>query len=233
MIDAGVEAERIDHVAAFVRPARDTDHAAARLLRELADHAAHRAARRAHHHRLARARRDDPVQAVPGGHARHADRAEIRGQRHVGRVDLAQPRARRGRVRLPAQHPDHPVADRETRMPRLDDLARRAALHHRVERLRLRVRLRVAHPAPHVRVQRQEVVAHAQLTVGERRVRCFDQPEVVDAGLALRTRHEQNLAIDLGHRGLLAGRRYATSRRAARRRSGPVARRGRCGCAGA
>ena len=59
VVDAGVEAELVDHVAALLRPAGDADRAAAARLGELADDAADGAAGRADDDRLARLGRDD------------------------------------------------------------------------------------------------------------------------------------------------------------------------------
>jgi hypothetical protein len=46
MVDAGVEAELLDHEAALVRPARDPDRAASLDLADLPDHRADRTRRR-------------------------------------------------------------------------------------------------------------------------------------------------------------------------------------------
>src|SRR5690349_3839173 len=116
VVDACVEPQGLDHIAALVWTTRDADGAHARLLRQLSDDAADRSARRADDHRLARLRRDDPVQAVPRRHARHADGAEIRGEGHMRVVDLAQVLAVRRTEFLPAEHADHLVAGLESRV---------------------------------------------------------------------------------------------------------------------
>ena len=59
MVDAGVEAELLDHVAALLRPARDADGTRALDPGDLADQRADGAGRRRHHHGLARLRLAD------------------------------------------------------------------------------------------------------------------------------------------------------------------------------
>ena len=141
VVDAGVEAELVDHVVALVGAAGDADGAAATRLGQLADRAADRAAGRAHDDGLARLGLDDLHQPVPGRDAGHADRAQVRRERHARGVDLAQHAGLRRvdhRVLLPAAHADDLVAGLVAGVSRLDHLAHRAADHHRVQRLRLR-----------------------------------------------------------------------------------------------
>jgi hypothetical protein len=105
-------------------------------------------------------------------------------------------------VLLPAAHADDLVAGLEARVARLDDLADRAADHHLVERLRLRVALAVVHAAAHVGVEREEMVAHQHLAVGERRQRRLDEAEIGCRRFALRARCEKDLFVGR-HVGLL------------------------------
>jgi hypothetical protein len=53
VVDAGVEAELLDHEAAFVGAAGDADHAAAQVFGDLADRHGRPRRPRRHHHRLA------------------------------------------------------------------------------------------------------------------------------------------------------------------------------------
>src|SRR6185369_16835009 len=152
--------------------------------------------------RLPRLRLADLHEAVPRGDPGHADRTQIRRERHVLGVDLAQHAglaAVDDRVLLPATVADDVVAGLVVRMARFDDFADGAALHHLVERLRLRVALGVVHAAAHVRVEAQEVVANEHLPLARRTDGLFEQAEVVGRRLAARTRDEMDLSIDLRH----------------------------------
>ncbi|MNE50996.1 hypothetical protein D3C80_1455970 [compost metagenome] len=138
VVDAGVEAEFLRHVPAFVGATGEANCPRTAHLGELADRAAYRPAGRTHHDSLARLGFDDPVEAIPCSHARHADRAEIGGQGNAARVHFAQATELRdghALVQLPAAHAHHRVPDRESRVLRRRDLAYGAADHDFVERL--------------------------------------------------------------------------------------------------
>src|SRR4029450_6557911 len=77
VVDAGIESEFDNAVAALLRAAGDPSRAAPRELRKLPDDAADRPARRRYQDRLALLCLDDLLESVPGGDARHTDRAEI------------------------------------------------------------------------------------------------------------------------------------------------------------
>ena len=77
VVDAGIEAELVDHIAAFLFATRETNDTAAFELGELTHHAADRATRRCHSNGLACGGLNDLVQPVPGRHAGHADHTEI------------------------------------------------------------------------------------------------------------------------------------------------------------
>jgi len=160
VVDAGVEAQLVDHVIALVLAAGETHDAAALELGELADHATDRARGGADRHGLAGLGVHDPVQAIPRRHARHADRAQVGRQRNMARVHLLHAAPVGDADLLPAEHADHVVAHRIGRVLGRFHHAHRAADHHLVQRLRLRVRLAVVHAAAHVRIERQEMVAH-------------------------------------------------------------------------
>ena len=204
VVDAFVEAEFFNHLTAFVRPTGQAHRARPAHLGELTDRAANGAAGGADDHRFTGLRVDDLHQPVPAGHAGHAHRAEVGRQRDVGRVDLLN-HAALGRIDdlklLPAAHADDLVADGKVRILRLDHLARRAADHHLVQRLRRRVALALVHAAAHVRIEAQVVVAHQHLPLGQRRQGLFDQLEVVGRRLALRAGGKVDLAVG-GHVGV-------------------------------
>src|SRR6267378_5919086 len=88
VIDAGIEAELARHVLAFLAAAGDADGAAAPDFRELPDDAADRARGRGHDHGLAWLRRADFIQAEIRRDARHAEYAQIVGERRARLVDL-------------------------------------------------------------------------------------------------------------------------------------------------
>ena len=209
VVDAGVEAELVDHRLALVRPAGQADDAASQALGQLPDHTAHRAAGGTDHHRLAGLGLDDGHQPDPGGDARHADRAQVGRQRHAAGVDLAPHRRLRRvdqRIVLPAARAHDLVADLEGRVLRGQHLADAAALHHRIQRLWLRVALAVVHAPAHVRVQAHEMVAHQHLAVLQLGHRGLDQLEVRWVGLAGGARNQMPLLVDCCHVCLLCER---------------------------
>ena len=136
VIDAGIEAELLLDVVAFVLAAGDADRARTLDLRDLADRRADRAGRRRDHDGLAGLRLADVEQPGIGGHAGHAEHADRGRDRRELRIDLAQALAVGDRVRLPARARQHDVALGEARIVGGDDLAHGAAFHHAADRHR-------------------------------------------------------------------------------------------------
>ena len=155
MIDAGVEAELLHHVAAFVRPACDADGTRAFGLGYLADDRADSAGCGRHHNGLAGLRAPDLVEPGVGRHPRHAEHAERGRHRRDRRIDLAQALAVGQRVALPAARAQHDVADVVAGLVGLNDLGDGAALHHAADLDRLGIGRRVAHAAAHIGIERQ------------------------------------------------------------------------------
>ena len=107
VVDAIVEAQFVDHVAALVGAPGNADDAAALELGDLPDDRADGAAGGADHHRFTGLGLADVEQAHIRGEAGHAEHAEReRGLRH-GRVELVEPRSVGERVALPAALPEH------------------------------------------------------------------------------------------------------------------------------
>ncbi len=202
VVDAGVEAEFVTHVGAFLGSTGDADRAAARHLRELTHDRTHGAAGCRHQHRFAGLRLADLVQAVPGRDARHADGTEVGRERDVLGLDLVQAGAVRDAVLLPAEVADDRVTDSELRVLGGFDDAGRAADHRLAERLRRRVRLGVVHAAAHVRIERQEVIAHQDLAGADARDRNALETEIVRRdGATLRAAGKDDALVGLGHGG--------------------------------
>src|SRR6185295_7673554 len=119
VVDAGVETELLHHVVALRPAPRDTDRAAALQPGDLADHAAYRPRGRRHDDGFARLRLADIEQPDPGGHAGHAEHAEVGRQRDLAGIDLVQSLAVGAAIVLPAKHADDLVAGLESRVARL------------------------------------------------------------------------------------------------------------------
>lgn len=121
---------------------------------DLADDLADGAGRGADEDRVSLLGLPDLMQRAVRRHARHAERAEICGQRHAGLLvdDLDLRRRAHGRVRLGAPAPDqHEAALLDALAVALQHSSNDADADHRRPRLhRRRVRLdrRVAHPPP-------------------------------------------------------------------------------------
>src|SRR5690606_41429119 len=90
----------------------------------------------------------------------------------------------------------------------LDHLAGGASDHLLVEWLRGRVRLRVAHPPGHVRVERQVMIAHQYLARPDLGHPRLDQPEVGGHDLTLRAAGQQDLPILLANDAVYLCRTY-------------------------
>ena len=189
VVDAGIKAQFIHHVVAFVFATGNAHHAAATGLGQCAVSTAHCAAGRAHCHRLARLGVDDFDQAIPSGHAGHAHSAQIVRQRHMGGVDFAQCTDHIGihhAVLLPAAHAHHLVTGLEFGVAAVHHLAHGAANHDFAQRLGHGVALALVHAAAHVGVQAHVVVANQHLAILQLRQRHLDHFEVIDGGFALR-----------------------------------------------
>ena len=215
MVDAIVEAERLLHKEAFLRPAGDADHARAGALGELAGDGTDRARGGGDHHRLAGLRPAHIRHAGIGGDGRHAEHAEIGGKRRPRAVELHQ-RLRAGEdVALPAARADHDVAGREARIAGGDHLAHRLARHHAADRTPARRRMRLAQPAAHIGVDREPDRAGDDLARPGRRDRILDELEILRRGFAQRTAAQDDGAAGAGHgipRGTMPAPIAATGR---------------------
>src|SRR5262249_26719138 len=129
MVEAGIEAQRLDDVAALVRPAGNADRAGAGDLRELANDGADRARGGGGDQRLALLRPADRVEPNIGGEPRHAEHAERRRERRFGRIELVETLAGDGAVALPALAAQHEIAGAHLGAARANDLADIGGLH--------------------------------------------------------------------------------------------------------
>src|SRR5438270_13154604 len=103
VIDAGIEAELLLHIGAFLAAAGDADGARAPDFRQLPDDAADRARGGGDHHRLAGLRLAELLQPAVGGHAGHAHQSEVLARRGPRAVDAA--RLLASAIELPAKLP--------------------------------------------------------------------------------------------------------------------------------
>src|SRR5262249_48011229 len=110
-------------------PTRDSDDAGARSLRELTRHRADRTGGGGDDDGLALLRLADFGDAAIGGCARHAENAQVGGERCTVPAEFGQALTRRNGVGLPAAGANGDVARYEVRMPRGDHLARGLAGH--------------------------------------------------------------------------------------------------------
>ncbi|MND81649.1 hypothetical protein D3C80_734530 [compost metagenome] len=166
MVDAGVEAQLVDHITALFRTARHTDHAQPLDLRHLADHRAHRPGRRCDHQGFAGLRLADVHQAHVRSHARHTQypeshrRAWQRGNRNDAATVI-------DAVALPTGGTDHQVTFLKLRIQRTLDPADSAPGHDFADFHRCGVGRCVTHAPAHVGIQRQENGLEQHLTVGQ------------------------------------------------------------------
>ena len=119
------------------------------------------------------------------GHAKHTEVV----RRMLGvRRELRQHVARGGEALPPRGLARHEVARREVGVLGRHDLAHGGAVHRDAERVRRRVRLDVPHAAAHVRIDREEAVADADLARGGLRHIDLDDLEAVVRGQSLEKR---------------------------------------------
>ncbi|MNN94394.1 hypothetical protein D3C81_2130070 [compost metagenome] len=76
VVDAGIEAQLLNHIAALVHTTRHADYPQAFDLRYLADHRTHGTGSCRDHQRLTGLGLPDVHQAHVGGHARHAQHTQ-------------------------------------------------------------------------------------------------------------------------------------------------------------
>ena len=210
VVDRGVEAELLDEGPALVRATGDADGTRALELRDLADRGPDRTGGGGDHDGLPRLRLAEQQQPGVRREAGHPEHAERRLDRRLLRVERTRVPCRRRRpgsasrsTTAPSRRPAGPAT--ATRRPGTPCSHHDATQWHRVG-----VRLGVAHPTAHVRVQRE--VAHLQqhLAVLERRQVDGDGLEVGRGRLTVRAR----LQLDLRGLGGRVVMRRLLSRRA-------------------
>ena len=185
VVDRRVEAQRVDEIAALVAAAGDAHGARALDFRDLPDHRADRPGGGGDRDGLAGLRLADGRKARVGGHARHAEHAERRRYRRAARIELAQARAVRHRVILPAAIAEHDVARLESGMPRIRHLVDRAADHRLTDLDGLRVGPRRAHAPAHVGIEREPQRAQQHLALARLRRRALFEAEIARLRRAL------------------------------------------------
>ncbi|MNZ40536.1 hypothetical protein D3C78_580580 [compost metagenome] len=170
VIDAGVETQLVDHIAALFRTTRHTNHPQALDLRHLPDHRPHRPGRRRDHQGFAGLGLADVHQAHVRSHARHTQypeshrRAWQRGNRNDAATVI-------DAVALPTGGTDHQITFLKLRIERTLDPADSAPGHDFADFHRRGVGRCVTHASAHVGIQRQENGLEQHLTVGELRQR--------------------------------------------------------------
>jgi len=187
VVEGVIEAVFLDQQPDLVRAAGGADHPGrAHQPGDLTNLAAHRARRTRHEHRLSRLQARNPGQSRIRREPGSAQHAQVGGKwRGIG-VDHGDVSDVEQRVLPPAQHVLHMRAHRDLVALRGDDDADRAALHRLVELERRHVGLHVVHPPPHVRIHRQELVAHQDLPRLRRQDLVLSQGEVTRRGPPVR-----------------------------------------------
>src|SRR5690606_5790314 len=212
MVDAGIETQGLDGMAAFFLTTGDTYHMAALELADLAHGCANRPGGGGHYQGFAGLRLTDVQQPHVGSEARHPEHAQRMGRRFHVAGELEQTIAIGHRIVLPAIAAEHPVAWLVIRMTGFGDPAYGAADHHITDRHRWRVRWPFAHAATHIGIQRQIYSAQQQLPLFRPGHRHALQAEVIQRRCTVRPGSQMNLAI------LLRALRHDRSPRRANRK---------------
>ena len=204
MIDAGIEAQLVNHVPAFVGTAGNADNMAALELGDLPDHRPDGTTCSGNDYGFPGFRLADIEQAHVARKTRHAENAKRqRGVLHVG-IEFGQARAVGKGIALPAAVGENQIARLVIRVLRGFNARDGAADQHVADRHRRGVGRRIAHAATHVRVERQVERAQQHLAGRCFRNNAFLQQEVVRRWRTNRTRIKNDLVIDR----IVSGGRY-------------------------
>ena len=145
----------------------------------------------------------DVQQSEIGGHARHAECAEVHGQRRQAGIDPRELLRLGDRVFLHAEHADDMVAHGDPGIIRRDHAPHGACAHDFADTDRRHVGLALVHPAAHRGVERDVQDLHQHLAVAGCRDRSRRVLEVGALDHADRAPGELELVIDgVGHGGV-------------------------------
>ena len=209
VVDTGVKAQLVHHPVTLGLAARNTHHAAALDLGQLAHRLAHGTGRTRHHHGFTRLGLAHIHQAKVAGHAGHTQHVEPLGGSAHTQVDLDQAVARDLLLRhqdvlLHTQRAVHMVTHGKSRVLRGNHLAHTTGPHHFVDAHGRDVTLAFVHPAAHGRVERQRQGFDQHTTVGRLSHRLGGEGKVGAGGNTLWAAGQANLVVDEsgGHGGV-------------------------------
>ncbi len=181
------------------------DHACASPTGELSGEAPDRARRARDEHRLALLHAADVVDPDERRQPRHAEHSKGCRERRRRGVERPSPRRVDESRLAPAEVVDDPGALGERLGRRRDDLADSAPGQRLAQRERRHVRTDVVHATAHVRIDRDERVAHEHLTVHGVGKLDLRELEVSGDGQAARPGGKPDLARPQRHRRILRG----------------------------
>src|ERR1051325_545765 len=210
VVDAGVEAEFVDHKGALADAAGDADSPPALDLGQLTNDRAHGAGCARDYDRVPRLHGADVEQPEVGGHARHAEAAEVALQRHAAGLDLLQLPALHDGVFLHTGDSGDLVAGAKGRVVRFQHLPRAAGAHHLAQFDRRDVASARVHPAAHGRVERQVRYLHQHFALSERRDLDGLEREILTLGIADRPGGELDLTVLKLSHGAPSCQRYGS-----------------------
>src|SRR5262249_5755890 len=182
MIDTGIKAERVGDEAALLRSTGDPDRTAPFDFGDLPDYRPDGTRGRRENDSLPRLRLTDFEKPDIRGHSRHAEDAKCCRDGCRRWIQLPQPDAIGKRVFLPTAIAKDDVPNREFWIPRLNNLADRAADHWLPDCRWRRVGLCGAHATTHIWVKREIEDAHENLTFARFRSRPFYEFEIIATG---------------------------------------------------
>src|SRR5262249_4523370 len=198
MIDRGVEAKLVPHEGAFLRAAGDADRSRAGELCELSDQRPDRAAG-GDDHGLSGLGLADHAQAAVRGEPRHSEHAEPGRDRRRGRIELAQARAVRERVRSPSCSREDDVTFHIRGIVRDDHMRHAFSGHHLADLERRGIRLPRGHATAHVRVEGEVVHLEQKLPGCRGRDGGLLEAKVGELRLPLWSSRENNLSPTCCH----------------------------------
>jgi hypothetical protein len=205
-VEAGVEAERLGGVTAFLGTSRDADDAQSLQAGDLADHAADSPGGGADDQGLAGLRPTDVTQPRPGGQAGHPEDAEPGLDRRLGGLEPAAGRGIDDRVVAPGVVDEDNVPFREAGVAGEKDTGDCLGRGRVAQRGRCGIGPGIGHPSAHVGVEREPFHLEKHLAGAGVWERKFRDAEVFWSGWSDGALDKLDDAGGLGHGALLRGR---------------------------
>ena len=178
VINRGIKTKLFRQITGLGRATRDPHHTTAFELGNLTNGRTHSTRGRRHHQRFTGLWFSNGQEAGIGRHSRHAQNAQGRRYRCIGRIDFPQTLAFENGMALPSAHAFDKITRFELRMATFQNLTDRSAHHHRTQSHRRGIGGAIIHAAAHIGIKREVMHFHQHLALGGLSDRYFFQTEI-------------------------------------------------------